>query len=539
VLLVAALAAVAGVLLIACANIASLTMARATARRAETAVRAALGAGAGRVVRPFVIESCLLAAAGGVLGVLAAAWSLDLLVVLAMGAVPRVEDTAVDGAVLVTALALSVLAAVLTAAAPSLHAVRRGRTAAFLPGGGSRMSVSPFGHALVIGQTALAVVVVAGAALLLKSVSRLEGVDPGFDPTGVLKFRVELPAARYPASDWVRIVSFYERLLDEMRALPGVTGAAAAFSHPLEEGFTTTPDVLGRDPLPAGTEPEAHFRPVTLEYFQMLRIPILRGRPFEPADHRSPLGRAVINEAMARQFFGDGDPLGRRFRIPWPAGTWPGVPDTYEIVGIVRNERFSGLDAEPQPAMYFPHAIAPMSGMNVMVRAQTDPGALVAPIRRRLAALDHTLPMFDEADMTDVIGESMAARRFALVLLGVFALLAFALAMVGIYGTTAYAVSRRVKEIGIRVALGAERRTVVAMIVTHALGRIVAGIALGLAGAALATPFIRSLLYDIDSTDPSTFAAVGAGLALAGLVAAWLPARAAGRVDPAATLRAF
>lgn len=533
------LSAVALVLLVACANLGSLLVARGAVRLREVAVRTVLGAGWRRLARQFLVESALLTIAGAGLGLLLAVLGLDLLLALAPAGIPRLEEVGLNPRVLGLTLALSVLVALTVGIIP-IFQIRRTDLQATLKeeagrGATADRSRSRLRSLLVITELALAVVLSVGAGLLLKSFWRLHQVDPGFQTAGVVKAEYQLPASRYPRSfatwpSWPEQHRFQTLLLSRVLALPGVESAALAGSHPLSAGFTNSFFVVGRREE-ARDWPEIAIRQVSPGYFPTLGVSLARGRLIGDGDG-APAPRAVLlNEEAARRFFAGRDPIGQKisfWRMEWT------------IVGIVSNERFLGLPKTPPPAVYAPLVQAPLmdgSG-SLLVRGEGDPAALVQAVRDAIREVDPELAVFGEEPLETTLAESVGQQRFTMLLLLVFAGVALVLAIVGVYGVLSYMVVQRTAEMGIRMALGATQSYVVRLVVFQGTRLALLGLVLGLAGAFGLTRFLRSLLFDVKADDPLIFLTVLAFVFLAALLASWLPAQRATRADPMVILRA-
>ncbi|HKG90973.1 MAG TPA: ABC transporter permease [Gemmatimonadaceae bacterium] len=543
--------AVAMVLLVACANVANLVLVRAAGRRREIALRSALGATAWRIVRQLLAESLVLAAAAGALGALVALWARRALVALGPAELPRLDEVRVDGAVLAFTAAVALGSTVLAGLAPSGAVIGRGPAR---PDRGfgltSRGARAPaYGPLLVALEAALALVLLAGAALLGRSFARLTSVDAGFDAERLLTLRVALPGSRYtPAA----AADFYARLLDRVRALPGVQGAEAAAVLPLAGGgwdVSFTPLSAGGPHAP--DNPSTEYRPVSPGFLGAMGVPLLAGRAFDARDDGdraagAPLA-AVVNEAFVRRYVDGGRPaaaLGRRARLPLL-----GVRDTVhvrEIVGVVGDVRGGSLDARPVPEMYVPMAQQPQHAMILVVRARPAAGraavlALAGPVRDAVRALDPAQPVYGVRTMDELLSRSLSQRRFQLWLLGAFAGAALLLAALGVYAVVSHAVAQRAHEIGVRVALGAGRADVMRLVLGRGMAPVAVGLAAGLLGALALTRLLPHLLgrllYETSPTDPAALAAAALLLAGAALAATWLPSRRATRVDPTAVLR--
>jgi putative ABC transport system permease protein len=528
------LGAVAFLLLIACANVANLVLPRALARRREVAIRAALGARRSRLVQALLTESILLGVVGGVAGLALAHWGLDVLLSLAPAGTPRLRDIALDGRVLGFSLALSLLTGVAFGLLPALSASRADVHAALHECGRSpALARHPGARVLVVAEIALSLVLMAGAGLLLESFRRLLAVDPGCDPGNVLTLAVSLPDTRYPRPD--QRATFYAELLEGVRHLPGVISAAAITPRPLGGDIATRFTVEGR-PAPApGQRPRAEYRAVTAGYFETMRIPLRRGRTFEAGDRRGAKAVAVVNETLAAQVFPGQNPLGQRLRIG--ITTDGSDPLTFEIVGVVGDVRNLDRRTFAPSEIYVPHPQQSWSWMSLVVRTSGDPVSLAGALRRQAAALDSELAVYDVRPLLALLSDSLAASRFVMALLGGFALLGLALATVGVYGVVAGSVERRTGEIGLRLAVGADAGDVLRLVLGQAARLALAGVTLGLLAAYALTRVMQGLLFGVSATDPATFAAVAGVLAMAALLASYLPARRAARLDPAAVLR--
>jgi predicted permease len=523
------LGAVALVLLVACGNVANLMLARGAARAREVTVRLALGATAGRLARQFLAESVVLTALGAVLG-LAFAWiGLRLLLALAPAGIPRVATVGIDARVLLVSLVLVVLVTLLFGLVPTVQAWRRDLQTAMREraASGGRLRAS-----LVIAELTLAVMLMAGAGLLIKSLWRLQGVDPGFAADHVLKVEYDLPASRYPHSfaqfpSWPEVRRFHELARERVAALPGVQSVSLAGNHPLEAGFTSSIAVVGRE-AEARDWPEPAIRLVDTGYFATLRVAVLAGRPFQATDDAQGAPVVMINAAARRRFFAAQEPLGQliRFRGAQLA-----------VVGVVGDERFHGLAAETPPAIYLPLAQMPGWRGSILIRTQGDPAVLAAEVHAAVRSLDPALPLFGVEPLTETVAGSLGQRRFTMLVLGVFAALALALAAIGVHGVLSYSVAQRTREIGIRMALGADRPTVRALVMRQGARLAAAGVALGLAGGLATTRVLATLLYGVSPNDPLTFGGVALALGLVAVVASWLPARRATGVDPIVALR--
>jgi putative ABC transport system permease protein len=528
------LAAVALVLLVASVNVASLLIARGAARMHEVAVRGALGAGRSRLIRLFLVESLVLTAASTLLGLVIAHAVLGIIIAFAPADIPRLTEASVDGRVLAATIVVSALAAIGFGLFPMIQAGRAdlqsalrgiGRTSQ----GRGRKRLQ---QALVAGELALAVLLVCGAALLIRSLWNVQRVDPGFRSAGVLKAEYQLPGSRYPSDfrQWPNFAeqhAFTRALLERATRLPGVEAAAIAGNHPLDPGFTNSFTVVGRE-AEARTWPEISMRRVTPSYFATMGLQALRGRLLSDADGTTSAPVALINQAAAERFFPDRDPIGARIRF-W--GT------SRTIVGVVTNERFQGLTAAAPIAAYTPLSQTPSATGTLLLRTRMEPASLATSAERVIHDIDPGLAVFAVEPLDRTISRSVSQRRFTAFLLGAFAALAVILAAIGVHGLLSYNVAQRRQEIGIRIALGAGRGAVLGLILREGVGIIFAGLIGGLAGAVVLTRLLQALLFGVSPTDPLSFVVVAAVLTAVAVVATLLPARRAARVDPLPALR--
>ncbi|MGH9792700.1 MAG: ABC transporter permease [Candidatus Acidiferrales bacterium] len=522
------LAAVGVVLLIACANIASLLMARATARQREIAIRVALGASRGRLVRQLLTESVLVSLAGGALGLLLATWGVGFLVTGLPQDGRAFFDVSIDRAVLAFTFAIAVLTPLLFGIVPALQASRPRLHDSLKEGGrttgarGARLR-----SLLVSAEIALSLMLLVGAGLLLRSFGELLRVDTGFRTENVLQARLLLPQARYEGRPEVHAA--YHRMLERVRGLGGVTSAAAISTPPLggfdnDTGFR----VEGRPEPKIGERVVAWFRAATPDYFRTMGIPLRRGRLFTEADSASAPLVLLANESFVKKHFAGEDPLGKRI----------GSPERWrQIIGVVGNVRNFGLDREEPPAVYLPHAQLSTRFMTLVLRTERDPLAVTANLRGVVREIDPDVALANVSTMEQAVQASMAGRRWTMTLLGAFASLAMLLAAIGLYGVMAYSVGQRTQEIGIRVALGAQRADVLRMVLGDGMKLWIAGMVVGVAGAFVATRWLASLLFGIAATDPLTFVLAPALLAAVAVLATVIPARRAMRVDPMVALR--
>ncbi len=542
--LIVLLGAVAVVLLIACANVANLIMSRAIGRQKEIAIRTALGASRGRVMRQLLTETLLLSLAGGLLGLLFAVWSMDGIHALGAGSIPRLSEVRIDSGVLTFALLVSIVSGVFVGIYPSFRLGDPGVHQAALKDGGRGASAGQaiWGRSgglrrlLVAGQLALCVVVLAAAGLLIRSFEQVQRVAPGFDPSGVLTFQVSLVGKKY--TDVARVHEAYRAAWDRLATIPGVTAAGGVTALPLSQMFAWGPiTVEGRPVVPGEEFINVDQRTVAGDYFKAMEIPLVRGRFFADTDTRDTPHVVVIDERMAEQLWPGQDAVGKRIRT----GGFDVTPDTpwMTVIGVTGRVRQYNLDGEePRIAMYHWHRQRPSRALTVVLRTATsDPARLAPAARQVIKDLDPDLPIYSVKTMDGRVDESLARRRFAMTLLSLFAALALCLAVIGTYGVIAYLVSQGTREIGIRMALGATPGRVSAMVVRGGMTIAAIGIGAGLAGALVLTRFMKSLLFEIAPTDPATFAAIVGLLAVLALAATYVPARRASRIDPLVALR--
>lgn len=525
--------AIALVLLIACANVASLTVARALGRRGELTLRTALGATRGRLVRQLTIEGVVLAVLGGALGVGLGYLAVAALRDAAISQIPRVESIRLDERVLALALLVTTGAGLLCGLLPGLGL--RGRlTGQGLMGQAGRSTTSRGGHrlraGLVVLQVAMSLLLLAGTGLLIRSLLRLLQVDPGFDARQVLMAEVSLPPREYPTE---RVITFFDELADRARTIPGVEAVGLTNGLPLTPVQRGTSFYDADQPVPEpGTSPVADIRTADRGYFDALRIPVLQGRGFDATD--TPTGRVVcvVSRFLAKQIWGDGDPLGHRLQVSWGAN---GV--LAEVVGVVGDVHLQSLDVQPRATIYFPLQQQTENSNHIALRVKGNPGTFTPLLARELAAMDANTPLVEPRPLTDWTAQSTAGRRYPMLLLALLAAVALVLAAVGLYGVLAYFVGERTREIGVRRALGAPKASVVGLVMGQGARLIGVGLVLGGIGAVWGTRFLRGLLYEIGTGDPGAIAGAVIVLGLVGLGASLLPALRAARVDPAVALR--
>ncbi|HLL74217.1 MAG TPA: ABC transporter permease [Pyrinomonadaceae bacterium] len=522
--------AVGFVLLIACANVASLLLARAASRRKEIAIRTALGASRVRIVRQLLTESVLLALLGATLGLFLALWGVDLLVALLPEYVvvgsPRLRALGVDAWVLGYTVALSLATSLLFGLAPALQASKADLTDALKEGGRGGAGGSwraRLRGGVIVAEVALAVVLLAGAGLMIRTLWQLNNVPLGFDPENVLAVNVDLPEAKYEGPE--RIAEFYGRAFERVAAVPGVERVGATNSLGVSVGF----QIEGRPPLGAQDRPQAVTRFVSPGYFDALRVPLVRGRAFTEADRRGGANVAVIDETLARRHFADEDPVGRRINL---------FDAPREIVGVVGAARYDGPALRPNPVAYLPYTQMTWSGMTLYVRsAGGDPASLSASVRGAIHSVDPDQPVYNVRTLSTALSETVAPQRYLTLLLGAFAAVALLLSTLGLYGVVSYSVAQRTQEIGIRMALGARPGDVLRMILRQGVALVAVGVAAGLAASLGLTRLMESVLFGVRPTDPLALASAALLLVCVALLACYVPARRATKVDPMEALR--
>jgi predicted permease len=523
------------VLLIACANVTNLLLARATARQKEMTIRAALGATRLRLTRQLLTESLLLAVAGGAIGTLLAVWGIDLIEAIVPENLAQARGIVMDGRVLAFSVAVSLVTGVVFGLLPALQVARLNLTDSLKEGGQGGERRGRLRAALVIAEVALALVLLVGAGLMIRSFYSLTRVDPGFQSDNLLTMRMHLSGEKY--GDPVKRRAFYEQMLRRIESTPGVESAGVITQLPLTtQGMQFVFSMEGQPPLPAASLPMAVFRVISQDYFRAMGIPLLRGRSFTPQDGAGAQAVVVINRTMAERFWPGEEALGRRFKI----GPSDGQNPWLVVVGVVGDVRQSNLDQELKPEMYVSHQQDTRffaMPRDLAVRTKGEPFSMVASLRGEIWKLDEDLPLFRVQTMDQILLLSVAAQRFNMLLLAAFAGLALTLAAIGIYGVISYATARRTREIGVRMALGASSSDVLRMVMGQGLRLIIIGVIAGLVGAYGLTQVMSSLLFEVSATDPATFAAVAVLLIAVSLLACYIPARRATRVDPMVALR--
>ena len=531
------LGAVAFVMLIACANVANLSLTRGTARRQEIAVRLALGASRGRITRQLLIESVMLAFGGGMAGLLLASWGAGLLLRLAPDDLPRIHEVRVDGRVLAFTFLVSLVTGLLFGLIPALASSNPDLNETLKEGGRGGTGTAKrqrFRSAFVITEIALALVLLAGAGLMLKSFWRLQRVDPGFNPEGVLTMRMLLPFETYQKS--AQRGAFYQRVLESIKSAPGVEAVSATSGVPLTQAGSSGTisgenSAVGPSDLPV----EAEWRWVTPDYFKAMGTTLISGRDFTETDGAGAPLVAVIDESFAQRYYPDEDPLGKRIKRGRLDSTRPWLT----IIGVVRNVHSRRLDATSGVQVYFPFYQDPTAyNMSLVIRTNmADPLSLSGTVRAAIQSLDNNQPVYDVFSLRQIVGDSMAQRRFAMLLMSIFAAVALVLAAVGIYGVMSYSVVQRTHEMGIRIALGAQTKDVLKLVIRQGMTITVIGLGVGLAAALALTRLLETLLFGISATDWVTYIEIAALLTAVALIACYLPAYRASRVDPMIALR--
>lgn len=524
------LGAVGFVLLIVSANVANLQLARATARHKEMAIRAALGASRNRVIRQLLTESIILSLMGGALGLLIAYWGVDLLIAMAPDIIPRAHEIGINQSVLAFTLGVSLITGIVFGLAPALQASKPDLNATLKEGGrtsGTDSRLFGLRNILVISEVALSLILLIGAGLMIKSFVHLLGVDPGFNPEKVLTMKISLPGEKY--TDKQQVTNFYDQLLQRVSSIPGIESAGLMSLLPFEQrGYNFSFMIEGRST--DQSEGAANLRWASPNYFNVMQIPLARGRLFNERDRVGAPGAIIINQELARRYFAGEDPIGKPIRIPMGEGI------RGEIVGVVGDVR-NYLDAQPRPEIYLACLQNPRNDLALAVRTSANQAAITAAIRTELNALDSDRPVSSVRTMEEWLATSIAERKFNMTLLAVFATLAVLLAAVGIYGVMSYNVAQNTREIGIRLALGAQPKDVLKLILGQGLILASLGIALGLAGAFALTRLLESMLFGVTTTDVVTFITLPFALIILAALACWIPARRATKVDPMIALR--
>jgi len=531
--LVVLLGAVAFVLAVACANVANLLLARASTRRREIAVRMALGAGRARITRQLLTESALLAVCGGLLGLLLGYWGMNALVAIAPEGTPRINEVRMDQWVLAFTTGISLLTGFIFGLAPAIQGARADLNDTLKEGGRSAAGMrSRLRSALVVVEIALSLILLIGAGLLIKSFLRLLNTDLGFNPEKVLSVQLSLPEQAYAEPQ--KRIAFFQQITERMKALPGVEVAATATGLPLSGNFATTTFGIQGQPDPGpGKRPVTDVAWISPDYFRALQVGLLRGRFFTDGDAAGTQPVIIVNETLARNFWPDQDPLGKQILLRIPRLNAP-----FTIVGVVKPVKRYGVDLPFVLQAYVPYAQDPGGArLSLALRTTTDPALLAAAVRAQVREMDSRLPTYGIRPIEEFVRDRVAQRRLQMILLGVFAVVAIALAAVGIYGVLSYAVTQRAHEIGVRMALGAQGRDVLKLVMRQGLALLFIGIAIGLTGAFALTRVLKTLLFEVSATDPAIFTSITLLLATVALLACWVPARRATKVDPLTALR--
>jgi putative ABC transport system permease protein len=530
------LGAVGFLLLIACANLANLLLARSTGRKREIALRAALGASRPRLVRQTLTESVLLALGGGMLGILVARWGTNVISAMGVKVIPQLMDVGIDLRVLGFTAVVSLMTGVLFGLVPALQVSAPNLNDVLKEGGRGSQGAARgvLREGLVIAEIALALMLLTGAGLLLRTFGRLNGVDPGFNPKNVLTMAVALPSSTYPFGS-AKPAAFYHDLLDRISVLPGVVSAAAVSILPLGGDFDTAQAEVEGQVYGPGERPSPERYIVTPDFFKTMQIGLLRGRTFSDADNQDSPLVVLVSETAAQRWWPNRDPIGKRIHLP---GTTPEQAQIWRtVIGVVNDVKQAGLDAAHTMQVYVPHAQYRNDHLTLVVRTASDPLGSAKAVRQLVSALDKDLAVSDIASMEQVLSGSIAARRFSTVLLGSFAGLGLLLASIGVYGILSYSVAQRIPEIGIRVALGAKQWDVLSLVVGRGFRMVLLGVGTGAVAGLALTRLMSSLLFETSPADPATFVGVSLLLGAVALFASYIPARRATKVDPMVALR--
>lgn len=522
------------VLLIACANVANLLLARAAARQKEIAVRTALGARRWRIIRQLLTESLLLSVVGGAFGLLIGYWGVKALVALNEDRIPRAHEISLDWKVLLFTFGISILTGILFGIVPALQTTKTDLHETLKEGGRNAAATTKqwIRSSLVVVEIALALAVLVGAGLLVKSFLHVQQVNPGFNPEGMLTMHLSLPMTKY--SEAPQRANFYKQVINDVRALPGVQSVGAVSVLPLSGGGSSGSfRIEGRDVPPGQSSPHGARWAATPDYFKTMGIPLIRGRYFEDRDTSEALPVAIIDQALAQKYWPNEDPLGKRI-------VFEGTRDNplwREIVGIVGHVKHTDLEGESRAQYYMPHQQRPQPNMALVIRTPNDPNALAGSVRSVIKSADSDLPVFRVRTMDQFVADSMTQRKFALLLICVFACLALLLSAIGLYGVMAYSVTQRTHELGLRMALGAQASDVLKLVVKQGMLLAVVGLAIGVVGAIFLSRLMKTMLFNVSATDPLVFVGIALILAAVALLACFVPARRATKVDPMVALR--
>jgi predicted permease len=530
--------AVTFVLLIACANVANLLLANAAGRQKEIAIRSALGASRFRVIRQLFTESALLALAGGAVGLLLSVWGVPLITRLLPREFPRLNEIQMDWRVLGFTLAASVLTGFLFGLAPALHTTKFGVQDAMKEsshGAGGSIHRSRLRQALIVAEVALSVVLLAGAGLLLRSFMQLQSVNAGFTPEQVLTARLSPSGEKFRTDTDTDYINYYNKVLQRIATVPGVREAGAINTLPLKKGPTLRFRIEGRSPVPIDKWPPANYRSVSPNYFHVMNIPVFQGRPFMDRDNEQAPTVLLVNQSLAQQNFGSENVVGKRINFGRTDSNQQ--PVWLEIVGVVADVKNLELKERPEPEVYFSSQQSPFAAMSIVIRSTVEPNSLAASVRQAVNEVDKTVPVADIETMDRIVTESVMQPRFNMVLLGLFSAIALVLSAAGIYGVTSYTVTQRTHELGIRLALGAQLGDVLRLILKQGLIVIFIGVAIGLGAAFVLTRLLKTLVFGVSTTDPLTFVGITVLLSLVALIACYVPARRATKVDPLVALR--
>ena len=522
------------VLLIACANVANLLLARASARQKEIAVRTALGAGRWRIIRQLLTESVLLSVVGGGLGLIIGYWGVKALISLNADSIPRANEISLDWKVLLFTFGVSILTGVLFGIVPAIQTTKTDLHETLKEGGRSAASATKqwIRSSLVVVEIALALAVLVGAGLLVKSFMHVQQVNPGFNPQGMLTMHLSLPGTKY--SEAPQRANFYKQLINDVRSLPGVQSVGAVSVLPLSGGGSSGSfRIEGRDVPQGQSLPHGARWAATPDYFKTMGIPLIRGRYFEERDTAESLPVAIIDQSLAQKYWPKEDPVGKRISFEGPANNrlWR------EVIGIVGHVKHTDLEGESRAQYYMPHQQRPQGGMAIVIRTPSDPNLLAGSVRGVVKAADSELPIFRVRTMEQFVADSMTQRKFALLLICVFACLALLLSAIGLYGVMAYSVTQRTHELGLRMALGAQASDVLKLVVKQGMLLAVVGLALGVVGAIFLSRLMKTMLFNVSATDPLVFVGIALTLAAVALLACFIPARRATKVDPMVALR--